>query len=161
MAPGKDHTDFLRFEKTPGVSVRYEERPESIGVPDIVFIPGSKNTLAGLEFIKSSGWSKAITGAVKKKIPVFGLCGGYQMLGEIISDPHKVESDIGTAKGLGLLPVRTVLAKSKHLSQTTGLTATSLPFAPIGSRFHGYEIHMGVTESASKKGKDSMFLADL
>ncbi|MFA6568584.1 MAG: cobyric acid synthase, partial [Victivallales bacterium] len=86
-----NYTDFLTFETLDKANVRYVERSDELGSPDIIFIPGTKNTCSDMQFLRDSGFEKKIKEAAKSGTPVFGICGGYQMLGEKISDPHGVE----------------------------------------------------------------------
>ncbi|OGV59685.1 MAG: cobyric acid synthase CobQ [Lentisphaerae bacterium GWF2_50_93] len=152
-----NYTDFLTFETLDKIHVRYVERPDDLGSPDIIFIPGSKNTCSDMQFLRESGFEIKIKEARKSGIPVFGICGGYQMLGEKISDPHRVEGGAPSIKGLGLLPVETVLEKMKELSQVSGQVKMPLPFANSGTPFTGYEIHMGRT-SPLKPGTSNPFV---
>ncbi len=135
-------TDFMPFEVMDNVSLRYEDDPSRIGSPDLVILPGSKNTVGDMQFLFERGLAEKIHGLRKKGVPVFGLCGGYQMLGTKISDPHGVEGPRKEIEGLGLLPVNTVINREKELSQVRG-TVENLFFAEKGIPFQGYEIHMG------------------
>lgn len=137
-------TDFMPLERMEGTSVRYVDSPEALGNPDVLFLPGSKHVRSDLDFLRRGGLDRAVTAAAARNIPLFGLCGGYQMLGESVSDPFGVEGEAGESEGLGLLPVRTVLAKEKvtALARAENL---ALPFLPAGAPIGGYEIHMGRT----------------
>ncbi|MFZ2654550.1 MAG: cobyric acid synthase [Victivallales bacterium] len=148
-----NYTDFLTFETLDKIHVRYVERPDELGSPDMIFIPGSKNTCSDMQFLRESGFENKIKEARKSGIPVFGICGGYQMLGEKISDPHRVEGGAPSMKGLGLLPVETVIEKMKELAQVSGQVKTALPFANSGTPFTGYEIHMGKTIPTQRNTK--------
>ena len=138
-------TDFDAFEQMPGVSVRYVTNVRELGTPDLIFLPGSKNTMGDLKWMRQNGLEAAIKRAVGK-VPIFGICGGYQMLGCEIADPDSVEEG-GQIRGMELLPVRTVLQKEKHRCQTNGrLEAVEGIFSGLtGCEFTGYEIHMGQT----------------
>ncbi len=138
-------TDFDAFEQMPGVSVRYVTNVRELGTPDLIFLPGSKNTMGDLKWMRQNGLEAAIKRAVGK-VPIFGICGGYQMLGCEIADPDSVEEG-GQIRGMELLPVRTVLQKEKHRCQTNGrLEAVDGIFSGLtGCEFTGYEIHMGQT----------------
>ena len=138
-------TDFDVFEQMPEVSVRYVTNVRELGTPDLIFLPGSKNTMADLKWMRQNGLEATVKRAAGK-IPIFGICGGYQMLGCEIADPDSVEEG-GQIRGMELLPVRTVLQKEKHRCQTEGkLEAVEGIFSGLtGCEFAGYEIHMGQT----------------
>ena len=136
-------TDFMTFEGLPGIRVRYVSSAKKLGKPDIIFLPGTKNTRSDMQFVRDSGLEKEILSCYQSGTPVFAICGGYQMLGESIDDPNGVEGEIGETKGLGLLPLKTVLTQRKELCQVKGEITIDLPFAKAGTEFAGYEIHMG------------------
>ena len=138
-------TDFDVFEQMPEVSVRYVTNVRELGTPDLIFLPGSKNTMGDLKWMRQNGLEAAVKRAAGK-VPIFGICGGYQMLGCEIADPDSVEEG-GRIRGMELLPVRTVLQKEKHRCQTDGtLDAVEGIFSGLtGCKFAGYEIHMGET----------------
>lgn len=143
-----NYTDFLALENEKNVSLRYVSSRRELGkLPDLLIIPGSKNTIEDMRFLNESGLAACIIGAARKKVPVIGICGGYQMLGLEIKDPHHVEGDSPGIAGLGLLPLKTELMPDKELAQVQGVTARSFPFAPEGMPFTGYEIHCGTTNA--------------
>ena len=136
-------TDFNVFEQMSEVTVRYVSTVNELRHPDIVFLPGSKNTMGDLLWMRQNG----LEAAVKKlscEIPVFGICGGYQMLGASIADPDGVEEG-GFMRGMELLPIDTVLKDSKTRLQTSGEIAhvDGVLSRLSGCHFLGYEIHMG------------------
>lgn len=138
-------TDFNVFEQIKGVSVRYVTSVSELQSPDLIFLPGSKNTMGDLKWMRQNG----LEAAVKKwseKIPICGICGGYQMLGMRISDPYEVEEG-GELNGMGLLPLYTVIEKEKTRCQTNGnLNQQKGVFQCISKLpYQGYEIHMGKT----------------
>lgn len=140
-------TDFapLAFEKD--VSLSFVRRPCEIKDCDCLIIPGTKATLADMDFLKASGWDVAIKRFLDKNTFILGICGGYQMLGEEITDPHGMEGQIGASKGLGLLPVTTEIGTGKRLKHTTVLLKAPPVFnEPVEAR--GYEIHMGRTKDS-------------
>ena len=146
-------TDFNIFEQMPGVTVRYVTSISELHHPDIIFLPESKNTMGDLKWMRQNG----LEAAVKKfavDIPVFGICGGYQMLGDEISDPDEVEEG-RSMRGMELLPVVTVLQKQKQRGQTEGKIAqvSGILKGISGCGFDGYEIHMGKTGWSEKKEK--------
>ena len=121
--------------------------------PDLIFLPGSKNTMGDLKWMRQNGIEAAIKQR-SEEVPVFGICGGYQMLGFEIRDPAGVEEG-GNIRGMELLPVLTVLQKEKKHCQTKG-NINMLPgiLYPISAcAFEGYEIHMGET-TWIKEGKE-------
>ena len=112
-------TDFNPFESIPGVSLRYVKHPADLKNPDVIMLPGTKNTMEDLQWLRESGMESLILKAAARGTFVFGICGGYQMLGESLSDPHGVEAG-GTMRGMGLLPMDTVFAEKKTRTQVTG-----------------------------------------
>lgn len=138
-------TDFNVFEQSPQVSVRYVSSVNELHHPDMICLPGSKNTLGDLKWMRQNGLEAAIKKAAED-IPVFGICGGYQMLGCSISDPDQVEEG-GTMRGMELLPVETVLQHEKKRCQVEGkLPRVEGIFQKMSHcAYHGYEIHMGHT----------------
>ena len=139
-------TDFNVFEQSPDVSVRYVTCVSNLGNPDLIFLPGSKNTIDDLQWLRENGLETAIINCAKN-VPIFGICGGYQMIGTRVLDPEGVETG-GSIKGMGLLPIVTELQSEKIRRQVTG----SLPkvegiFAALSDKeYSGYEIHMGTTK---------------
>lgn len=132
-------TDFNMLERQPGVKLFYALHPEELTDSDIVIIPGSKNTISDLIYLRSSGFAKAILQHHHKNKPLYGICGGFQMMGQMISDPDKIEGDIESMPGLGILPVSTTIAKGKTTRQCSFRTCA---FMAAGE---GYEIHSGIT----------------
>ena len=112
-------TDFNIFESIPGVSVRYVKRAAQLGNPDLILLPGTKNTMSDLAWMRQSGMEAAVLKAHAAGCPIFGICGGYQMLGEELSDPFGVE-DGGTMRGMGLLPMHTVFTEEKTRTRVNG-----------------------------------------
>lgn len=143
-------TDFNVFEQMPEVTVRYVTSVSELGHPDLIFLPGSKNTMGDLKWMRQNG----LEAAVKKKAettPVFGICGGYQMLGCQITDEDNVEEG-GTLRGMELLSVSTSLQKEKLRCQTEGVVNRVEGILEVisGCAYTGYEIHMGKTISLEK-----------
>ncbi len=139
-------TDFNPLERMEQVSLRYVDDPRDLGAPDLVILPGTKNTLDDLKWLRQNGLEAKLLQHAGAGGALLGICGGYQMLGETISDPEGVEGG-GTLRGLGLLPGRTVFRGEKTRTQVEGtFTAASGIFAGMaGTAFTGYEIHMGET----------------
>ena len=138
-------TDFLPLERMQGTGVRFVERTSELGNPDLIILPGTKNTRGDLKHLAEQGWFEPLTEANAGGIPIIGICGGYQMLGSIVDDPDGVEGAPGAESGLGLLPVETVLRPEKDLAQVAGRTTAQMPFCPEATPFAGYEIHAGET----------------
>ncbi|KOP63998.1 cobalamin biosynthesis protein CobQ [Bacillus sp. FJAT-18019] len=148
--------DALRWE--PDVVVRFVQSVDELGTPDVIILPGTKDTISDLEFLQERGLADAIIKqAQQRDIQLVGICGGYQMLGEWLSDFHAVEGTAREAKGLGLLPIRTSFLAHKRTVRVSGRLCKNVPFGlslqdtndtlPI----HAYEIHMGVTEWSTLK----------
>ena len=134
-------TDFETLASEPDVALRYLSIPPDAGepAPDIVILPGTKSTVADLEFVRSSGFEAYLRRIREKGVPIVGICGGFQMLGTQILDPDKVESSETAAQGLGFLEVTTRFNQRK---QTIRVRGAALQF---GEAISGYEIHMGET----------------
>ena len=137
-------TDFNRLQQTKEVNLYYVDHPLQMGRPDLIILPGSKNTLDDLAWLQQTGLAEQIKQLSRLCTPVFGICGGYQMLGLTLSDPHGVEKG-GTAEGLGLLPIETVFDLAKKRTLVLGRVASigGLFGSLSGLPFEGYEIHMG------------------
>ena len=141
-------TDFSPLEQQPGLGVRYVAHPRTLGEPDLVILPGTKNTLGDLVWLRQCGMEAALLKLAGRGTPILGVCGGYQMLGQTVSDPTGAEGEAGAnCRGLGLLPTATEFAAEKHRTRVTGqITGADGLFAPLnGAHFTGYEIHMGST----------------
>jgi len=132
-------TDFNIFKTFEDVNLRYVMRGEKINNPDLIIIPGSKNTIEDLVYLRNSGLEEQIIRLNRKGTTVFGVCGGYQMLGNTLNDPYKTESRIESVNGLGLLNIDTVFELEKNTTQIEGHINEN------GNYINGYEIHMGVT----------------
>ena len=138
-------TDFSPLEEHPTVGVRYVNRVEQLGKPDLIILPGTKNTMGDLRWLREMGLAEEILALYGSGTAVLGVCGGYQMLGRSLSDPENAESG-GTAEGLGLVPCETVFTGKKTRTRRQAVCDAG-PFA--GARLEGYEIHMGRTRSAA------------
>ncbi|MDE6022799.1 MAG: cobyric acid synthase, partial [Muribaculaceae bacterium] len=134
-------TDFNMLERHHRVNLFYASDPEDLDNADIVIVPGSKNTISDLLYIRKTGMAKAICDARDKGKTVVGICGGYQILGEEVADPHCVEGEVKVLPGLGLLPVRSIMTPEKTTRQV------DFRFMDDERICHGYEIHMGKTET--------------
>lgn len=131
-------SDFTPLEMESRVSVRYITKKEDFDNIDFLIIPGSKNTIKDMEYIIQSDLDKLIYKKHKEDIPIMGICGGYQMLGEEIADPKHIESNMDRINGLGLLKTKTIINEVKDTLRVEGILS--------GERVSGYEIHMGKTE---------------
>ncbi len=134
-------TDFNMLERTSGVNLFYTTNSNEIEDADIVIIPGSKNTISDLRFLRSKGLHTAIYRHFKKGKSLYGICGGYQMMGEMVKDPLHIEGDMDLMPGLGIFPVSTTIEKGKITRQCRFKMLDSGVFG------EGYEIHSGMTES--------------
>ena len=151
-------TDFTALEQQPDTVVYYTRRPSEARFADVLILPGSKNTISDLLWLKENGWATAIEEHVAAEKPVLGICGGFQMLGLEIRDPYHTEGDVEVAQGLGALDVKTGLAPEKVTRQASATLYDALPAhdalrahdASLLSDhelplFNGYEIHLGET----------------
>ena len=133
-------TDFNALERDPRVHLFYSNNVEELSKADIIILPGSKSTIDDLYELRRNGVAQAILRARRKGASVLGICGGYQMMGRQIRDPHHVEGDLEVLPGLGLLPMTTEMLGDKVTRQVR----FTLADGPGGS-MEGYEIHMGKT----------------
>ena len=139
-------TDFSPFERYENVSLRYVGKTEDLKDPDLIILPGTKSTIADLLWLRQSGLEASILKAASGGVPVFGVCGGFQMLGKRIADPNGVEAaGVTEIAGMGLLDTETVFYGEKVQTQTKGvLSGISGIFRGLnGLEYEGYEIHMG------------------
>lgn len=134
-------TDFNMLEQTEGVNLYYTDRPDELAKADIIIIPGTKNTLSDLQTLRVKGLARVIRQHHAEGKPLYGICGGYQMMGVEVQDPLGIEGDISTLPGLGILPVTTVLEAGKKTRQC------SFSFVDGKGYGRGYEIHAGNTKS--------------
>jgi adenosylcobyric acid synthase len=142
-------TDFEPFQFIPGVRLRYVDSPSELNTPNAVILPGTKNTVQDLLWLRNSGLADKVVSLAKQGIPIIGICGGYQMLGTSIIDMKGIEGGIkGEFEGLGLLNVVTYFDKYEKVTEQ--VLAEAIGEGPIlakvrGRRLKGYEIHMGST----------------
>jgi len=140
-----NHTDFDALRAHPDVDVRFVRAGEAIPGADLIILPGSKNTRGDLAWLRAQGWPDAIARHLRYGGKVIGVCGGFQMLGTTVNDPHGVEGNAGESAGLGLLDLATTMTREKQLRQVSGVCA----FDPGAACVQGYEIHMGETQGAA------------
>lgn len=141
-------TDLDALAQYEGVSVRYAERPSELREPDMIVIPGTKNTISDMKWLRESGFEALIKKRSAAGTPVFGICGGYQMLGKKISDPDNTEGG-GEIRGMELLDTETVFRTEKTRTRITAVITAQCGDIPElnGAHAEGYEIHMGETVS--------------
>ena len=135
-----NHTDFDALRLHPNVDFQFVKLGETIPAADLIILPGSKNVRGDIEYLKAFGWEQALTKHLRYGGKVIGICGGFQMLGEVIHDPNALEGEAGSTAGFAWLDMQTTLAQHKQLKQVQG----RLAFADAA--VVGYEIHMGVSE---------------
>ena len=141
-----NHTDFDALRFHPEVDLQFIGPGHAIPSADLIILPGSKNTRADLDFLKQQGWQEVLDKHLRYGGKVIGICGGYQMLGHVVKDPHGVEGKPGESEGLGLLDITTELTQDKRLQQVSGTCAFGQNMA---AQVSGYEIHMGLTYASS------------
>lgn len=153
-------TDFDVFDHFEDLSLRYASSADETGSPDMLILPGSKNTIADLEFIRAKGIDSVINSLHEKGVIIAGICGGFQMLGSRIDDPCNVEGDSASSAGLGLIPMTTVMEREKITRQVNGVIASGKGFLEglEGKEVAGYEIHMG--RSSLPDGVESLTLTE-
>ncbi len=135
-------TDVEPFLDEPDVHLRVVDRAADVGKPAAIILPGSKNVIHDLEYMHSEGFFEIIRKARERGCEIVGICGGYMMLGKLISDPFQIESTAGKVDGLGLLPLETTIEKEKNLIRKKGV------HRPSGCAVFGYEIHHGISTEA-------------
>lgn len=136
-----NHTDFEALRLHPDIAFRYVGPGEPIPAADLIVLPGSKSVRADLAWLRAQGWDTAIARHLRYGGKLLGICGGLQMLGRRIDDPHGIEGSPGASEGLGLLDLDTTLESEKQLRTVTG----TLHLASATARVDGYEIHCGVS----------------
>ncbi len=142
-----NHTDFDALRAHPDVDLRFVREGEAIPGADLIILPGSKNTRGDLAWLRAQGWPEQLARHVRYGGKVIGICGGFQMLGCGVDDPHGVEGVAGRSAGLGLLELETTLTREKRLAQVRG----HCRFTPQArdATVIGYEIHMGESRGAA------------
>ena len=141
-------TDFDAFRFETDVALHYVTEPAEVAGADVIIIPGSKNTLEDMEWLRKSGLAGALIRYAENSGRVIGICGGFQMMGRVVKDPYCMESSLKEAKGLGLLDVETVLEKEKRTYQVEAMIDARCKMQD--ARVKGYEIHMGETIGSNK-----------
>ncbi|CAH0277225.1 cobyric acid synthase [Peribacillus simplex] len=141
-------TDVDPFFDEPGVGVRLVSSVHELGNPDLLILPGTKNTMEDLEWLNRMGLDRAINELRKQGTMIFGICGGFQMLGTKLFDPDAVEGDGENAEGLSLLPVETVFQAEKKTVQMEGVLSAGIMEGQMN--LNGFEIHLGRTTLKSQ-----------
>lgn len=141
-------TDFNALENIKGICVRYIDDVSKLESPDLIILPGSKNTMEDMRYIRKAGFEREINKQSKKGTVVFGICGGFQMLGLEISDPYNTESNLESIPGMGLLNIKTTFLEEKVTTQVKAsvVSHNGMMSGLMGEAVEGYEIHMGVSE---------------
>jgi adenosylcobyric acid synthase len=138
-----DDLDPLKQE--PGVRLTMLGPGRAIpGDADLVIVPGTKSTRGDLAFLRAQGWDIDLRAHVRRGGHLLGICGGYQMLGQVVDDPEGIEGPAGETEGLGLLDVSTVMTPEKRLTEVDAVHVAT------GQGFHGYEIHIGQTDGPDR-----------
>jgi cobyric acid synthase CobQ/L-threonine-O-3-phosphate decarboxylase len=135
-------TDVEPFLDEPDVTLRIVDNATDIGAPQAIILPGSKNVIHDLQFLKGGGFAEKIGQSLDRGSEIIGICGGYQMLGRVINDPYEIESVDGQLSGLGYLDMETVIELDKNLTRKSGVHRSS------GKKIFGYEIHHGISSIA-------------
>ena len=148
-------TDFNPLELFDDLSLTYIRKPAELDSPDLLILPGSKNTIEDLSYLRSAGWEEPLKDYVGKGSLLMGICGGFQMLGQKILDPHQAESSLPEVPGFGFLEIETIMEKEKSTRQVEAFWRyrDGDYFACMGEEepLSGYEIHMGRTNYRSVK----------
>ncbi len=134
-----NHTDFDVLRLHPQVDLKFVGPGESIPGADLIILPGSKSVCSDMQWLRDNGWEEAINKHLRYGGKIIGICGGFQMLGDFISDPNGIEGNAGTLPGLGFLSMTTTITESKKLARVAGSLWAD------NSRVEGYEIHAGIS----------------
>lgn len=150
-------TDIDALSHYNDVSLKYVTKSSELGNEDIIIIPGSKNTVEDMKDLIEKNIGREIVRIAKKGTPVFGICGGFQMLGQKIMDPEKIESDLKEISGLGLLDIETVMKSDKTTTQykNTVKDVSGILTGTEGMEIKGYEIHQGYSYPVNEKNEEN------
>lgn len=134
--------EFAALEAEPGVELRFVDRPEELGVPDMVVLPGSEATIPDLAAMRESGMEAAVRAAIAGGALLFGICGGFQMMGSVLEDPEALEGGAPRAAGLGMFDLATIFTRER-IDDRVEASAADGGFLPAGERVSGFELHGG------------------
>ena len=149
-----NHTDFDVLRLHPGVNLEFIRDAGQFAGADLIILPGSKSVRDDLQWLKDSGWQKILQRHLRYGGKLLGVCGGFQMLGDVVHDPLAVESQAGSSEGLGFLAIQTTLGNEKILRNVSGeITVNKAPIT-------GYEIHAGLSEGAALEKPFAMLSAN-
>ena len=150
-------TDIDALSHYNDVSLKYVTKSSELGNEDIIIIPGSKNTVEDMKDLIEKNIGREIVRIAKKGTPVFGICGGFQMLGQKIMDPEKIESDLKEISGLGLLDIETVMKSDKTTTQYKNKVknVSGILTGTEGMEIKGYEIHQGYSYPVNEKNEEN------
>ncbi len=150
-------TDIDALSHYNDVSLKYVTKSSELGNEDIIIIPGSKNTIEDMKDLIEKNIGREIVRIARKGTPVFGICGGFQILGQKIMDPEKIESDLNEISGLGLLDIETVMKSDKTTTQykNTVKNVSGILTGTEGMEIKGYEIHQGYTYPVNEKNEEN------
>jgi len=150
-------TDIDALSHYNDVSLKYVTKSSELGNEDIIIIPGSKNTIEDMKDLIEKNIGREIVRIAKKGTPVFGICGGFQMMGQKIMDPEKIESDLNEISGLGLLDIETVMKSDKTTTQykNTVKNVSGILAGTEGMEIKGYEIHQGYSYPVNEKNEEN------
>ena len=150
-------TDIDALSHYNDVSLKYVTKSSELGNEDIIIIPGSKNTVEDMKDLIEKNIGREIVRIAKKGTPVFGICGGFQMMGQKIMDPEKIESDLNEISGLGLLDIETVMKSDKTTTQykNTVKNVSGILAGTEGMEIKGYEIHQGYSYPVNEKNEEN------
>ncbi|MEG6522021.1 cobyric acid synthase [Desulfotomaculum sp. 1211_IL3151] len=138
-------TDFDLIGQVPGISLRFVRPGEPLGTPDVLILPGTKNTIEDLQYLKEKGTDQVIIELAGSGLPILGICGGYQMLGKMLYDPWGTEASLGSVTGLGLLDIETTFYQEKqtHRCKAKIICPEFIDCDVTNQEITGYEIHTG------------------
>ena len=150
-------TDIDALSHYNDVSLKYVTKSSELGNEDIIIIPGSKNTIEDMKDLIEKNIGREIVRITKKGTPVFGICGGFQIMGQKIMDPEKIESDLKEISGLGLLDIETVMKSDKTTTQykNTVKNVSGILAGTEGMEIKGYEIHQGYSYPVNEKNEEN------